>query len=313
MKSFINFIKGFDMTRRTTKMVLFLYIINLLFSMSLAVPLYHSLRNHIGNSDAGDTLEKGFDYLWWEEYRDQSKGLEKTFTPSIMGKGALLENLESLIQMKFFTYPSPLILFGLLYMLFHTFLSGGIVYTFFKKPLEFSFAKFFKGAGKFSPSFFGIMAVSVGMFLLVMVSLARWFSSIVSACAKNSVSEITPFFLGLVFSLLTWVVLLFFHMILDYARIKTVSEDKKNIIKAIASSIMFVFKNPGTTLGLYYLIFSVNILLSIIYIILLNLIPQISLWGITGAFIIQQSFIFALIWTRCWLYSSQLKLLRYLQ
>ncbi len=313
MKSLINFIKGFNMTRRTTKMVLFLYIINLLFSLLLAVPLYHSLKNHIGNSDVGDNLENGFDYLWWEEYRDQSQGLEKTFTPSIMGKGALLENLESLIQMKFLTYPSSLILFGFLYILLHTFLSGGIVYTFFKEPPEFSFKRFFKGAGKYSPYFFGIMAVSVGILLLVMASLARWFGSIVSACAKNSVSEITPFILGLIFSLLIWTILLFFHMILDYARIKTVSEDRKNIIKAIASSVIFVFKNPGTTLGLYYLIFSVNIIISIIYIIIQSLIPQISLWGIAGAFIIQQSFIFALIWTRCWLYSSQLKLLRYLE
>ena len=313
MKSLINFIKGFDMTRKTAKMVLFLYIINLLFSMLLAVPLYHSLKNHIGHSDAGGSLENGFDYLWWEEYRDQSQGLEKTFTPSIMGKGALLENLESLIQMKFLTYPPSLILFGFLYVLLHTFLSGGIVYTFAKEPLEFSFKRFFKGAGKFSPYFFGIMTVSLGIFLLVIVSLARWFGSIVSACAKNSVSEITPFILGLVFSLITWAVLLFSHMILDYARIKTVSEGRKNIMKAIASSIIFVFKNPGTTLGLYYLIFVVNIFLSIIYIILQNLIPQVSLWGIAGLFLVQQSFIFTLIWTRCWLYSSQFKLLRYLQ
>jgi len=313
MKSIINFIKGFDMTRRTIKMVLLLYIINLLFSMVLAVPLYHSLKNHIGNSDAGDNLESGYDYLWWEEYRDQSQGLERTFTPSIIGKGALLENLESLIQMNFLTYPSSLILFGFLYMLLHTFLSGGIVYTFFEEPLEFSLKRFFKGAGKFFPYFFGIMVVSVGMFLLVMVSLVRWFHSIVAACAENSVSEIPPFLLSLAFSLLTWALLLFFHMILDYTRIKTVSEDKKNIMKTITSSISFVFKNPGTTLGLYYLIFAVNIILSVIYIIFQHLIPQISLWGIAGAFLIQQVFIFSLIWTRSWLYSSQLKLMRYLQ
>jgi len=63
MKVFINLIKGLSMTRRTIKMALLLYVINLLFASLLAVPMYHSLKNHIGPSAVGDELEKGFDYL----------------------------------------------------------------------------------------------------------------------------------------------------------------------------------------------------------------------------------------------------------
>lgn len=313
MKTLINLVKGFNMTRRTIKMVLFLYIINLLFSMILAVPMYHSLKNHIGYSGVGDNLEKGFDYLWWEEYRDQSQGLEKTFTPSIIGKGALLKNLESLIQMKFLNYPPSLLVFGLLYILLHTFLAGGMVFIFSQDPSEFTFKKFFLGAGKYFPYFLGIMIVSLAVFFLVLGFLNRWFGSIVASSAENSFSEIAPFILGIVFSLISLVIFLFFHMVFDYTRIKTVSEGRKNIFKSLLSSLSFVFKNPGTTLGLYYLLFAATLFLSIIYILLHNLIPQISFLGILTAFIIQQSFIFALIGIRCWLYASQLKLLEYLK
>jgi len=313
MKVLINFVKGFKMTRRTIKMVLFLYVINLLFSALLAVPMFHSLKNHIGPSAVGENLIESFDYLWWEEYRDQSQGLEETFTPSLIGKGALLKNWESLIQMKFLSYPPPLLVFGFIYILFHTFLTGGIVFVFSQDPPQFTFNKFFKGAGKFFPSFFGLMIFFLIFFFLVLGSLNIWFASITASAASNSVSEITPFILGLVFSLISLVIFLFFHMVFDYARIKTVSEGKKSIFKSLRSSLTFVLQNPGSTLGLYYLLFAVSISISITYIILQSLIPQVSLLGVGLTFFIQQSLIFALIGIRCWLYSSQLKLLEYLK
>jgi MFS family permease len=313
MKVFINLVKGLNMTRKTIKMVIFLYIINLLFSALLTVPMVHSLKSHIGPSDVGDHLEQSFDYLWWEEYRDQSQGLEKTFTPSIIGKGALLKNWESLILMKFLNYPPSLLVFGFLYILLHTFLAGGIVTTFSQDPTKFTFKKFFHGSGKFFPYFFGFMILSLAVFFLVLGSITRWFGSLIASSAENSVSEITPFILGAIFSLIFLVIFLFFHMIFDYARIKTVSEERKNILKSLFSSLNFVLKNPGTTWGLYYLLFIVTILLSTIYIFLHDLIPQVSLLGVGAAFILQQTFIFALIGIRCWLYASQLKLLQYLK
>jgi len=215
--------------------------------------------------------------------------------------------------MKFLNYPPSLLVFGLLYILLHTFLAGGIVHIFSQDPTEFRFNNFFHGAGKFFSYFFGFMIVSFAVFFFVLGSLTKWFGSIVEASAKNSVSEITPFILGIIFGLVSLVIFLFFHMVFDYARIKTVSEGRKNIFKSLLSSLNFVVKNLGTTLGLYYLIFAVTILLSIIYIFLHNLIPQVSLWSVGVAFIIQQTFIFALIGIRCWLYSSQLKLFQYLK
>jgi len=313
MKIIINWIKGLNMTRKTIKMVLFLYVINLLFAALLAVPMFHSLKNHIGTSEVGDHLEKSFDYLWWEEYRDQSQGIEETFTPSLIGKGALLKNWESLIQMKFLRYPPTLLWLGFLYILFHTFLAGGIVFIFSQNPLEFSFKKFFHGAGKYFPYFLGIMIVSFAFFFLVLGPLSRWFGSLISSSAETSVSEISPFILGIIFSLASLVIFLFFHMVFDYARIKTVLEGRKNIFKSILSSLNFVIKNPGPTLGLYYLIFALTILLSTIYVILHGFIPQVSFLSILTALLIQQSFIFALIGIRCWLYSSQLKLLLFLK
>ena len=85
MKAIINFVKGFHISRKNLRMVLFMLVINLLFSLILAVPMYTSLDQSIGQSEVGDRMVKGFDYIWWEEFRDQSTGIETSFSPSIIG------------------------------------------------------------------------------------------------------------------------------------------------------------------------------------------------------------------------------------
>jgi len=132
MKVMLNFFKGFKNTGKLTRMVILLLVINLAFSMILAVPMYHSLKDSFGNSLAGERMSEGFDYLWWEEYRDEAQGLEQTFTPSIIGKGAILNNLEGLIQLRVFDLPPIILIFGLLYIILHTFLAGGILSLFRK-------------------------------------------------------------------------------------------------------------------------------------------------------------------------------------
>ena len=124
MKAILNIFKGFQNTGRLARMVILLLVINLTFSMILAVPMYHSLRDSFGNSLVGKRMAEGFDYLWWEEYRDDAQGLEKTFTPSIIGKGAILNNLEGLVQLRVLELPPGILIFGLIYIILHTFLAG---------------------------------------------------------------------------------------------------------------------------------------------------------------------------------------------
>jgi len=141
-------------------MVLLLFFVNLVFAMILAVPMYHSLKNSFGDSLVGESMAEGFDILWWEEYRDQSEGLDKTFTPSIIGKGAILNNLEGLILMTFFALPPEILILGFIYIIFRTFLAGGILSTLNINASKFSLKKFFGGAGTHFFRFFLVMLIS---------------------------------------------------------------------------------------------------------------------------------------------------------
>ncbi len=312
MKAFINFVKGFHIIRKNFRLVLFLLVFNLLFSLILAIPMYTSLEESIGHSEVGDRMVKGFDYIWWEEFRDQSKGIEKSFSPSILGKGAVLDNFVHLIHFGETSLPRVILVFGALYILLHTFLSGGIISVIGKNNPVFSMRGFFSGAGKFASRFFLLMIISWVFFFLV-ISFKDFLSSLVSRVSNTAGSEIFPFYLSLISSIFVYAVFLFFQMVFDYARIKTVIEDSRNVLQTTKDAFIFVFKNIGSTMGLFYLLLLTNLVLTVVYILLKELIPQTSAVSITAIFIVQQMFIGSFIWIRCWLYSSQLELYKYLK
>jgi hypothetical protein len=313
MKVFINFFKGFNNTGRVTRMLILLLVINFAFSLILAVPMYHSLKDSFGNSLVGERMAKGFDYLWWEEYRDEARGLETTFTPSIIGKGAILNNLEGLIQLRVFDLPPVVLIFGILYIILHTFLAGGILSIFRKGEFKFSMKAFFKGAGSHFFRFFLLMLFSGVFFLIIGQGVKMGFDSILESVQDSAFSEITPFYLGLVFSAVLFFLFLFVQMVFDYGRIKIVLEDSPNVLESTAGAFGFVFRHLGSTLGLFYLLFLVQILFTLFYILIQGIIPQSSFLGVALAFLFQQIFIFGLIGIRCWLYSSQMELYRYLK
>ncbi len=313
MKVFMNFAKGFINTGKTTRMVLLLFVLNLFFSIILALPMYHSLKDSFGSSVVGDRMAEGFDYLWWQEFRDESQGLERTFSPSILGKGAILNNLERLIQMRFFRLPLAVLIMGFLYIIFHTFLAGGILFTFNQDTLKFKIKRFFDGSGTYFFRFLLLLLISSVILFTLVASLKYGFNLIMDNVQKDSLSEITPFYYNLGFSVIIFILILFFQMVFDYARIKIVLEGRRDVLKTVFQAFGFVFRRPFSTLGLYYLIFLIQVAITIGYVFLKEFIPQSDWLFVLLAFFIQQLFIFLIIWLRCLLYSSQMELYRYLK
>jgi len=313
MRAIINFIKGFTKTGKAAQMILLLLVINLSFSLILAVPMYHSLKDSFGHSLVGERMTEGFDYLWWEEFRDEAQGLEESFTPSIIGKGAILNNLEGLLMMRFFELPPIVLMMGLLYIILHTFLAGGILSIFNKQEAKFLMKEFFLGAGAHFFRFFLLMLLSWFFFFLFPFVSFGILGSVLENVRENAFSEVTPFYLGLVFSAIVLFLFLFIQMVFDYGRIKIVTEKSRNVMKSALGAFGFVFKHLGSTLGLFYLLLIVQVTLTIIYILIQGLIPQAHLLGVLAAFLLQQIFIFSIIWIRCWLYSSQMELYKYLK
>ncbi len=71
MIALTHFLKGMRQSASLPKMILFLYCVNLVLAFCLAVPMFHALQESFGSSLVGERMAQEFDYLWWEEFRDQ--------------------------------------------------------------------------------------------------------------------------------------------------------------------------------------------------------------------------------------------------
>ena len=310
MKTISVLKQGLKLTGRASRMIFFLFLLNLLFSLVLAVPMYHIMKDSFGQGETAEKMSKGFDYLWWEQFRYRSQGLAKTFSPSIIGKGAILDNYDYLINMNLFKLPSAIITLIFLYILFRTFLAGGILSVYNSSHEKFKMKSFFSGAGVYYMRFILLMLISWIFLYLVGILLNRKLTSILNAVSSISYSEIPSFYLGLLFSVIILMLFLFIQMVFDYARIDVVREERQNAFKSVKKSVHFIIRHPLSTLSVFYLLFLAGAVFAVVYSFVAEALPDANFLGVLIGFIVQEIFILGVIWLRCWLYAGQMELYR---
>jgi hypothetical protein len=308
MKALFSVSKGLRTVTAAGRLVVLLYLVNLAFSLVMAVPVFNAIGESLGHSQAGERMARGFDYSWWEEFRDQNHGLATTYGPSVFGRGALLNNLEGLVQMKAAELPVALLAALLVYLILHTFLAGGVLSLYRQELPGFNLRRFLEGAVEYFPRFLGLIFLSWVFFYAIGFVLNQQLGRLLQRASANALTEKTPFFLGLAASLIVWALLMFVQMVFDYARIKTVLEDRRNIFRAALDGLRFVVKHPLSSFGVYYLLFFLGVVLSVAYVLLKESIVQSSAGGVLLAFAVQQVFILALVGVRCWTLAGQLHL-----
>ena len=83
------------------------------------------LAQHLGSSLAADTAASGVNYDWMQEFSDQASGLGVTFKPTIIGFGAVLDNLSAFLD----DTTRPVVIVGAAgaYIVLWLFVAGGII------------------------------------------------------------------------------------------------------------------------------------------------------------------------------------------
>ncbi len=116
---------GARRVRGAPMMLLGLFAVTLLMALPLSYVLRTMIADHLGASLAANAAAAGANYEWWQEFLSQASGLGKTFVPSIIGFGAVLDNLNGLLD----NLPLASAILGItaVWLIVWSFLSGGIV------------------------------------------------------------------------------------------------------------------------------------------------------------------------------------------
>ena len=285
-------------------MVLCLWLVNVAVTLPAAVIMSESLSSSIGSSLVHEELAAGFDMDWYGEFQQGAGGLDATFTPTVVGAGAFYNNIEGWLYGGLFQLFPGVVALGVLYALLWALFVGGILDRFSTSGL-FSLSRFFSAGGRFFFRFLRL-AVLAGVFYYLVYQLAGWLFERIGFWTRDVTVERTV----LIYVLLGTAVIVFLLTLInaafDYAKIATFVEDRRSMLLAALRGIRFVLSNPAKTLGFYYSLGIVGVLLLGLYAFVAPGAAQSTVTGVVLAFLIGQAYLVAKLMLRLAFYGGEL-------
>jgi hypothetical protein len=278
------------------------WALTLLVSVPMAVAMRGMLAQHLGSSAAGDAAASGANYDWMQEFADQASGLGVTFKPTIIGFGAVLDNLSAFID----NTTRPIVIVGAasVYIVFWIFLAGGILDRYARDRATRTVG-FFASCGAFFFRFLRLGAIQWMVYALLFGVMHPWlFDRLYPRITHEVTVERTAFLARLALYLVFGVLVAACSMIFDYAKVRAVVEDRRSMLSAVAQAIGFIQRNYAAAV----LLFLANFALFAVVVAFYGLIAPgagstgLSVWG--GLFV-GQLYVVARLWVKLVFWGSE--------
>ena len=228
-----------------------MFLVTLLVALPLALALRGMLEAHLGRSQAAETAASGVDPAWWQEFASQASGLGRTFAPSLIGFGAVLDNLSGLLD----NLPLAATIGGATaaWLVVWSFLSGGVLDRYARnRPTRT--AGFFAACGTHFWRFLRLGAVGWFVYLFLFGTLhGAIFDGLAGRLSRDLTVERQAFAIRAAGYVLFGGIVLFCTMLFDFARVRIVVEDRRSALGALLASVRFVRRNLGRVTALYLL------------------------------------------------------------
>jgi hypothetical protein len=226
-------------------------LVTLLIALPLSIALRGMLEAHLGASAAGEIAADRTNYEWWEEFTAQATGLGTTFTPSIIGFAAVMQNITGLVD----NQPLAATIAGatVAWLVIWLFLSGGVLDRYARQRPTRTHG-FFSACGVHFWRFLRLAVMAWFIYLALFGPIYAWiFDWGYPRVTRDLTAERSAFAVRtgayVVFSAL----LASFALLLDFARIRIVVEDRRSAVGSLLAGVRFVARNRRRVLGLFLL------------------------------------------------------------
>ena len=288
-------------------LVIWLWLVNFAIALPAGVVMSESIRSSIGSSQVHEELATGFDLGWYGEFREGAVGLERTFTPTIVGPGAIYNNVEGWLFGGLFQQFPGVVGLGVLYALVWALFVGGILDRFSKSEGFFSLSRFFSNGGRFFFRFVRLIVLA-GVLYYLIYRFAEWLFGRIDYWTRDVTVEGTVLIYVLLGTAVVVFLLTLVNMAFDYAKIATFVEDRSSMVLAALRGLLFVLSHPAKAFGLYYGLGILAIVLLGLYAFVAPGAGQSTMTGVVLAFAIGQAYLVAKLVVRLAFYGGQLSL-----
>ncbi len=222
-----------------------------LFALPMAAVVHRSISAHLGSSVEAEAAAAGWNAGWAAEFDAAATGLSRTFTFEILGFGATMATVSRFLDNEPL---NPALAWAVgLYIALWIFLSGGILDRFARgRPVRTG--AFFSACGTY---FFRFLR------LAVVIGAAYWwlfawlhpvlFGTLYNRWTREMTEERDAIALRAALYVVFFAALAFVNLAADFAKVRTVVEDRRSMLSALSSSLRFIRRRPFRTTGLYVL------------------------------------------------------------
>ena len=280
MTPFSSVLAGIRTVNRASRLWVVYWLWNLVFALVVVLPLSVVLFRDLGHSLYAGRLFPNFELQYLSEMMTQTRAWPLiTLAPAM-----------------------ALVAAG--YALASVFLSGGTLWL-YRDPLpRYMPSVFYQGCGRHFGRLVWLLALSLPAYAIALIP-----SALLSAGAKKIWGEgieAGPLAISSWFGAAVAVMLLLaVNLVFDYARIHMVVEDVRNPFRAALEGWRRVVRNPGRTAGTYALVCLILVAFTLAYRAGSGLLPRTAPFWLAAAFLWQQVYVVARIWTRLVFYASQ--------
>jgi hypothetical protein len=296
------FLDGIRRVNRAPAILVAVWLLTLAASLPLAAAMRSTLADHLGASLAADTAASGVNYDWMQEFSDQASGIGVTFKPTIIGFGAVLDNLSAFLDDT--ARPSVLVATASSYIVVWLFVAGGILDR-YARDRAIGAHGFFAACGVYFFRFLRLAIVQWAVYGFLFVYVHGWLFGTLSPRITHEMSvERTAFLVRVALYVVFGVLLAASAIVFDYAKVRAVVEDRRSMLSALGAALGFMRRNAAAAIAL----FAVNFTLFVAVIGLYALVAP----GAGGAgasmwigFAIGQLYILGRLWVKLVFWASE--------
>jgi hypothetical protein len=242
---------GIRRVASTPLILIGVWLVTTLVSLPLTLAIRTDIAGHLGNSLAADAAARGMNYEWMQEFAGQASGLSTTFRPTIVGFAAVLDNLSA--YMDNVPRPAAVAAASGVYVLLWVFFSGGIIDRYARTRAARA-RGFFPACGAYFFRFLRLAVVTFVVFGLLFGALHPWlFNTVYPRLVRDVHVDRTAFLIRAGLYLVFGLLLAAANIVSDYAKVRTVVEERRSVFSALIASFHFIRHNAGAALGVYLL------------------------------------------------------------
>jgi hypothetical protein len=236
---------------RAPVIVLGAWLLTLGCSLPLALAVRGEFARHLGSSLEADAAVTGVNFDWMQEFTGQAGELGATAGPGVIGFAAVLENISGMLD----STPRPQVVVATIaaYIVLMTFLAGGMIDRLARdRPTRAH--GFFAACGGLFARFLRLGALSAVLYGVLFTSFRPWLlDDLYGELTYQMTVERNAFLLRVAFYLAFATAIGAVNVIVDYAKVRMVVEDRRSALGALAASLRFVVRQPRPALSVYCL------------------------------------------------------------